>query len=245
MDYQYFIEDGSFKLKRLPPSPKGVTVKYKDITNFVGDPIRDYLRECRSIDEKIDVYEDQFYLNDLYEVDVEDFESVFCRNPNKFLEEAGFLKKQYGIVDELIFDFYEDEREFADEYERGWTIIDKIPPAFKKMGIFQIKEKFTDEDWHYYFSENLTIKQIKDVAQENNLKLKHTDKDGLANQMVEYMRQGELSLASPLVISPGPNFISWWQGIQLKYIDELEKELMHFDYPDTFKGAIWEIVVAQ
>jgi putative NADH-flavin reductase len=91
MGWDYFIENGTFKAKRLPAT-RG-TVKIKDITDLYE--LRDYLKETNSVAEAIRAYMNCFDSQYMYEVEVETFDEYLDRNPNKFLGGAGKLKGKF------------------------------------------------------------------------------------------------------------------------------------------------------
>ncbi len=232
MDWDYFIDDGRFKAKRLPFSSK--RIKAKDCTGLSG--IRDCLKDTTTISESIEAYKHCFDRYSAYEVEIETFDELFNRNPDGFLGNLTKFKSNYYII-ENIFEWFDSEKEYE------WYFIEtSLANQLKNEDLITIKENIDENDWVEYLTKKYNLKEMNKICEDYSLKI-HRTKNKSAKTQIEAINTGLLKLKNPCPIRPNENLTKWHENLQMKFIHIIESVLSEFDYPEMFISAVWNDVL--
>jgi len=233
VNWEYFIDNGLFKAKRLPATSGAV--KIKDVTDL--DDLRAYLKEADSVEESIKAYEHCFDDPCMYDIEVETFEEYFNRNPNKFLGDVGKLKGKLGFIEEL--------REWDEEdQEYGWIFIDDVlGKQLDRYGIVEIKKDIGEDDWIEFLENKYKVKDMKSLGERFSIPLKG-NKANMIKIFYDAIESGLVKHDKPCAIRPGGNIEKWFGEVQVKFVSEVEFSLSKFDYPKAYTSAVWDMVVS-
>ena len=248
MNWNYFIIDGNFKVKKLP-TPKR-TVKIKDVSELdyiLKSEIKTY---AKTIDEAKKIYTD-YFTDMMYEVDVEKFYEYADRNLNKFFGELNGLKGKYGFIEEM---FYWSDNTYwgSDRNIDMWDILYESNQEFcpnkktllqmEKLEIIERKKSTEPSDLISYLKSYATVPYLNNIAFENNLTLSGKKADKI-NQLIDGIEKGLVSHLTVDMYRPNINFERWLNNLQIKYIDEIELALATFDYPKLYIAEVWGEVI--
>lgn len=235
MDAFHFLNDkGKYTAKRLP-APSESSVKFKDITDLSG--LRYALQDEKP---ETDAQFEEVYLSEFnhmydHEVEVEDFETVVTKNRKKFLEKNTWVKVHF---DELLDTF--DLDELPDEYD--WI---EISPEFQKRltasNLITVKNDLTDNDWKEHLHSK-KVPELKELAKPIGIKVSQ-NKSGLIADLLAYHKDRGLDLETPVIIKFKPQMLELLQDLQAKYIYDIKNSLDNFEYPKSYKAAVWQCVV--
>jgi hypothetical protein len=232
MNWDYFIENGTFKAKRLPAT-KG-TVKIKDSTDLYD--LQDYLKEVNSIEEAIEAYEHCFDDHYMYEVEVETFEEYFDRNQNKFLGEVGKLKGKFSLIEELK-EWNEEEQEY------GWIFVDEtLGKQLNKFNLAEVKNNIDEKDWIEFLTSKYHIQDMKAIGDKHSIPTKG-NKEKIAKTLLNAIQAGLIEHDSPFLIRPGNKLEQWFGQLQVKFASVVDSALSSFDYPSPYISAVWDMVL--
>jgi hypothetical protein len=230
MDWNYFIEDGKFKARRLPP-PK-CAVKIKDVSDL--SDLRSELRNSYSIEQAKKAYA---FFCDWHEVEIETFEEFLSRNPKGLLSDStGLLTDQFLLIDLLSLS---DDQGVPD----GWLAIEeKTCLKLVENGLVRIKPSVSDVEWLDHYSNKYTVKDLDRLSKRWDLELKGK-KDEKLSTLLEAIKSQKTTLAKIFFVKPSENFQQWYEALERQYIEEIETGLKAFDYPKSFHRDIWQEVL--
>ncbi len=243
MNWNYFIVDEIFKIRRLPRPKK--TVKIEDITDIDSD----YRTELKSYGKDIEGAKKNYldYYGDIFMVEVELFNEYFDRNQKKFLKELNGLKGKYGFIEELYYwtdDTYNDIKRNTESWDRFDCYDENFCPDEKtlikmeKLDIIERKKSSEKTDLNAYIKSNATVSELNNIAINNNITVSGKKAEKI-NQLIEALQNGLIIHTAINMYRPGKNFQPWLNQLQINYIDEIEYALSTFDYPEFYIMEVW------
>lgn len=243
MNWDYFIVDGQFKIRKLP-RPKQ-TVKIEDLTDIDSD----YRTELKSYGKDIEGAKKNYldYYGDILMVEVELFNEYFNRNPKKFLKELNGLKGKYSFIEELYYwtdDTYNDIKRNTESWDRFDCYDENFCPDEKtlikmeKLDIIERKKSSEKTDLNAYIKSNTTVSELNNIAINNNITVSGKKAEKI-NQLIEALQNGLITHTTINMYRPGKNFQPWLNQLQINYIDEIEYALSTFDYPEFYIMEVW------
>jgi hypothetical protein len=247
MDWNYFIVDGIFKIRKLPKPKK--TVKIEDITDIDSDYRTELKRYGKDIEGAKKNYLD--YYKDILMVEVEPFDEYFDRNKKRFLKELNGLKGKYGFIEELYYwtdDTYNDIKrnieswDRFDCYDENFCPDEKTLIKMEKLDIIERKKSSEKTDLYEYIKSNATVSELNNIAINNNITVRGKKAEKI-NQLIEALENGLIIHTEINMYRPGKNFQSWFNQLQINYIDEIEYALSTFDYPEFYIMEVWREAV--
>lgn len=244
MNWDYFIVDGKFKIRKFPVT-KG-TVKIQDITDIDSAFRTEMKNYGKTIEESKEIFTE--YYSGVVEVEVELFDEYFDRNIKNFLGDLKGLKGKYSFIMEL---FYWDDNEYWGEersletwdwlYESDQEFCPNRKTLSKMENLEIIEIKASSEKSHLlkYIESNAAVDKLNNIAMENSVSISGKKAEKI-NQLIDALEKGLIKHTTINMFRPGKNFKAWHDTLQLKYIDELEFAVSTFDYPEYFLVLIWE-----
>ncbi|MEE1981383.1 hypothetical protein [Shewanella xiamenensis] len=230
MDCSYFLSDaGKYTAKRLP-TPKGIGIKLKDVTDMSGlrYDLIDYKPQTES--QFLDVYNHYFDSIHAYDVEIESFDEVLERSP-KLLVDA----KELAAYCAELFRIY-DQDELVEDYE--WlTVSNDFARVLVKSNLATLKDRLEHSDWVSAFS-RYNKSELQAMAKPLGIKVSQT-KDALVTELVKHQLTHNDLIEAPCLILLKPEIRVFFEGIQRKYIELVERALASFDYPRAFQATVW------
>ncbi|MFB2670200.1 hypothetical protein ACE02U_15635 [Shewanella xiamenensis] len=233
MDCSYFLSDaGKYTAKRLP-TPKGIGIKLKDMTDMSGlrYDLIDYKPQTEA--QFLDVYNHYFDSIHAYDVEIESFDEVLERSPKVLVE----VKELVAYWAEL-FRIY-DQDELIEDYE--WlTVSPDFARVLVKSNLATLKDCLEHTDWVRAFN-RYNKSELQGMAKPLGIKVSQT-KDALVSELVKHQQEHNDLIEAPCLILLKPEIKVFFEGIQRKYIELIERALASFDYPRAFQATIWDEV---
>lgn len=243
MNWDYFIVDKKFKIRKFPVT-KG-TVKIRDITDINSYFRTEMKNYGKTIEESKKIFTE--YYTEMVEVEVEPFDEYFDRNVKKFLGELYGLKGKYSFVQELFYwddnEYWSEERSIEtwdrlDTYNLEFSADSKTLIKMEKLGLIEIKSSSDKSNLIKYIESDTTVGELDTIAFENNLSITGKKNDKI-NQLIDALKKEQIKHTSIEMFRRGKNFQTWFNALQISYIDELEFAVSTFNYPEYYLLELW------
>lgn len=235
MDYTYFQNDSSkFTAKKLPATKK-TSVRIKDDTDITGLKYALQDETPKNISHFKALYEEEFSSHYDYEPEVDTFKDMVMANKNKILGEELWIKTYWNELNIFVNDTKELELQ-----EEPQNVSEDFAKQLLTAKVAEQIKELEYNDWQGYLSK-MKLPDIKVIAKQAGLKVSK-NKGELIHELIIFEEQNSGTLKKPTLIKALPSMVQKIQKIQQAYINEIEKGLSEFEYPEKYKAAVWVFV---
>lgn len=232
MDYSYYQnENGKFTAKKLP-STKASSVKIKDDTDITGLKYALQDENPKNVSQFKALHEEEFSSHYDYEPEVDSFKDMVMANKNKVLGEDLWIKLYWHELSIFINDIEDLELD-----EEPHSVSDDFAKHLLDVKVVEEMQELDYKDWESYLS-SMKLPDIKVIAKQAGLKVSK-NKAELIHELILLEEQSNGTLQKPKLIKALPLMLEKIENIQQVYINEIEKGLKEFEYPEKYKAAVW------
>ncbi|MGO2351086.1 WYL domain-containing protein [Pseudoalteromonas nigrifaciens] len=235
MDYSYYQnENGKFTAKKLPTT-KTNSVKIKDDTDITGLKYALQDENPKNVSQFKALHEEEFSSHYDYEPEVDSFKDMVMANKNKVLGEDLWIKLYWHELSIFINDIEDLELD-----EEPHSVNDDFAKHLLGVKVVEEMQELDYKDWESYLSP-MKLPDIKVIAKQAGLKVSK-NKAELIHELILLEEQSNGTLQKPKLIKALPLMLEKIENIQQVYINEIEKGLSEFEYPEKYKAAVWVFV---
>lgn len=235
MEHTYFQNDsGKFIAKKLPTT-KLACVKIKDDSDLSGLKYALQDEKPKNKEQFLRLYDEEFNSHYDYDPEVDTFKDMVMANKNKILGEELWIKTYWNELDIFVNDTEELELQ-----EEPQVVSEDFAKKLLKAKVAEQIKELEYNDWQGYLSK-MKLPDIKELAKQAGLKVSK-NKGQLIHELIIFEEQNTGTLKKPTLIKALPSMVEKIQKIQQAYINEIEKGLSEFEYPEKYKAAVWVFV---
>lgn len=232
MDYSYYQnENGKFTAKKLPTTKK-TSVKIKDDTDITGLKYALQDETPKNLSQFKALYEEEFSSHYDYEPEVDTFKDMVMANKNKVLGDDLWIKLYWHELSIFINDIEDLELD-----EEPHSVNDDFANHLLGVKVVEEMQELDYNDWKSYLS-LMKLPDIKVIAKKAGLKVSK-NKAELIHELILLEEKSNGTLQKPKLIKALPLMLEKIENIQQAYINEIEKGLKEFEYPEKYKAAVW------
>ncbi|MEH6729698.1 MAG: WYL domain-containing protein [Pseudoalteromonas distincta] len=232
MDYSYYQnENGKFTAKKLPTT-KTNSVKIKDDTDITGLKYALQDETPKNVSQFKALYEEEFSSHYDYEPEVDSFKDMVMANKNKMLGDDLWIKLYWHELSIFINDIEDLELD-----EEPQSVNDDFAKRLLDAKVAEEIQELDYKEWESYLS-SMKLPDIKVIAKQAGLKVSK-NKGELIHELILLEEQSNGTLQKPKLIKALPLMLEKIENIQQAYINEIEKGLKEFEYPEKYKAAVW------